>query len=76
MDGNTSIGKAAFMNCTKLQEVRLPRTLETLAYSAFRNCKALKTLKVYEGSNINIDKLISTTGSKNVDVIRYGNSDM
>ncbi len=76
MDGNTSIGKAAFMNCTKLQEVRLPRTLETLAYSAFRNCKALKTLKVYEGSNINIDKLVSTTGSKNVDVIRYGNSDI
>ena len=76
MDGNTSIGKAAFMNCTRLQEIRLPRTLETVAYSALRNCKSLKTLKVYEGSKINIEKLVNVTGSKNVDVIRYGNSDM
>ena len=76
MDGNTSIGKAAFMNCTRLQEIRLPRTLETVAYSALRNCKSLKTLKVYESSEINIEKLVNVTGSKNVDVLRYGNSDM
>lgn len=45
-----SIGDSAFMNCSKLESVTIPTTIERIESDAFRNCVSLTTFK-FEGAN-------------------------
>lgn len=53
-DGNTytvkSIGDSAFMNCSRLESVTVPTSIERIESDAFRNCISLTTFK-FEGGN-------------------------
>lgn len=66
----TTVGSAAFKNCTKLQTVTLPKTVTTLGSEAFSGCTALKTVKGASGlTTVNKKafyncKKLSTVGSK------------
>ncbi|MBE6969703.1 MAG: DUF4214 domain-containing protein [Ruminococcaceae bacterium] len=40
-EGVKSVGKQAFMNCTKLKSVEIPSTVEIIGQEAFANCTAL-----------------------------------
>ena len=46
LDGVTTIGRTAFKDCTSLQEIVLPATVESVGYMAFRGCKKLVALTV------------------------------
>lgn len=43
-EGLTNISVAAFKNCTALQEVQLPDTLESIKSNAFENCSSLQRM--------------------------------
>lgn len=51
----TQIGKYAFAHCVKLEEVRLPATLEEICEGAFKICGKLK--KIEFGSNSQLRKI-------------------
>jgi hypothetical protein len=42
--GVTSIGDAAFKDCTALTSVTIPDSVKSIGYAAFKNCTALKTV--------------------------------
>ena len=48
-DGATSLGSAAFYNCTKVSSITLPDSLKTINNDAFMNCEALGEIKLPEG---------------------------
>lgn len=53
-EGITALGQACFFYCINLTSVTLPSTLQTIAgneanYGSFRECKALKTIKLPNG---------------------------
>lgn len=48
-EGITSIGKAAFYDCTALKEIRIPSTVVTLGESAFGSCESLEKLTIPAG---------------------------
>jgi len=52
-EGVEVIGRYAFLENSKLEEVILPQTLKKIEMSAFDNCKKLKKVHIF--SNINID---------------------
>ena len=45
-DGVTSIGKTAFRNCTELEHVHFPETLEVIDQRAFMGCTKLESLEI------------------------------
>ena len=45
-DGVTSIGNAAFYNCTFLNSVTIPESVTFIGKNAFRNCKNLERLEL------------------------------
>ena len=45
-EGTKNIAQYAFFNCTALNQITLPNTLERIAQSAFYGCSALTTLKI------------------------------
>lgn len=45
-EGNTSDIGAAFMNCTQLTTVILPKTIETINVSSFKKCTSLKNINL------------------------------
>lgn len=45
-EGLTGISVAAFRNCTALQEIQLPDTLERIKANAFQNCSSLQRIHV------------------------------
>jgi len=45
-DGVTAIGYFCFGNCTKLESIILPETLQTLGNAAFKKCSALKSITI------------------------------
>ncbi len=44
--GDTGDIGVAFMNCTQLTTVTLPKTIETINYSSFTNCTSLKNINL------------------------------
>lgn len=49
LDGTTLIGDAAFANCDKLTEVRIPLSVTEIGYNPFRYCSQLKQI-TYDGT--------------------------
>ena len=45
----TAIGDGAFMNCSGLQSIILPDTLESIGFQSFRSCDGLSTVVIPSG---------------------------
>ncbi len=48
-DGVTSVGAAAFYNCSNVTSVTIPSSVTIINYEAFRGCSSLETLTVPSG---------------------------
>lgn len=53
--GITSIGKAAFSNCSSLSSVKIPEGVTRIGWYAFSGCSSLSSIKIPEGVT-NIDE--------------------
>lgn len=53
-EGLTSIDNGAFLACTALEEISLPRTITSIGSSAFNGCTSLNTV-THQGGGIRID---------------------
>ncbi len=51
-DGTTLIAPQAFLNCTQLQSVELPESLETIESKVFQGCTALSSIDLKHVTNI------------------------
>ena len=51
-DSVTSIGYAAFDNCSSLESVEIPNSVTSIGDGAFRNCRSLKSIIFEEGIQI------------------------
>ena len=56
LPGLTTIAESTFDGCSKLQEVRVPSTLERIGDMAFNNCNNLNNVYTYTVLPINIDQ--------------------
>ena len=45
----TIIGAYAFQNCTRIESIRLPDTIEMIHSGAFKDCKRLRAITLPEG---------------------------
>ena len=56
LPGLTTIAESTFDGCSKLQEVRVPSTLERIGDMVFNNCNNLNNVYTYTVLPINIDQ--------------------
>ena len=52
-----NIEESTFLGCEKLNEVKLPAGLETIGYSAFSGCSALKKVNIFGANITKIEKM-------------------
>lgn len=52
-----NIEESTFLECKKLKEVKLPADLETIGYSAFSGCSALKKVNIFGEKISKIEKM-------------------
>jgi hypothetical protein len=50
------LGKAAFQNCSSLQSISIPSSIETISQSCFGGCRKLSSFKFETGSRISTIK--------------------
>lgn len=67
--GVTSIGLAAFCNCTKLTSITIPDSVTTIDLEAFKNCSSLTSITI-PGSVTSIGSNVFT-GCTSLNDIRY-----
>lgn len=64
----SSIGRSAFINCTELKKVSLPKTLKSICEAAFADCSSLDSIVIPKGV-INIaDRAFSGCHLKTVEL--------
>ena len=49
-NGITTVGGYAFRNCSRLQKVTLPSSLQSIKQSAFNHCAELTSIEIPEGT--------------------------
>ncbi len=63
-EGITVIGISAFMDCTELEEISLPNSLNKIKAHAFNNCSKLSNVDIPVGVNIYYSAFRNCTGLK------------
>lgn len=60
----TSIGLSAFQDCTNLQEITIPRSVNLINGSAFKGCTSMESVEFEEGSQLTsiYDNVFANTG--------------
>lgn len=64
----TSIGKAAFKDCTKLKQINLPQSLEEIGEYAFSGCSNLESIELPPHITTINDGCFANTGLKNLNI--------
>ncbi len=62
-EGVTSIGAAAFYQCSNLTEVIIPNSLTTISYEAFRGCSSLQEINIPAGVSSIQDRWVTDCGN-------------
>jgi len=68
-DGVTSVGNAAFKDCSELEKVTLPDSVKSIGESAFSGCVGLQRITIPEGvTSIGIEVFAGCTGLQNITI--------
>ena len=69
-EGITTIGDAAFMNCSALGSVEIPTTVTSIGNGAFYNCKVLKSFTVpAQVRSIGVEAFMDCSGLESITIL-------